>query len=106
MSSEETSDHSRDSSNRFDDEETQPQRRSVTRNNSAWSQPCLRKAPSTRGDRRNISWNETVKTRVFQKLPYSTIQRLFYDRQQLAQFRQDAFLESCGLDPDEFQDMP
>eukprot|EP00934_Nitzschia_sp_Nitz4_P008265 Nitzschia sp. Nitz4//scaffold7_size249615//3714//4439//NITZ4_001133-RA/size249615-processed-gene-0.124-mRNA-1//1//CDS//3329558310//8255//frame0 len=49
-----------------------------------------------------VRFEDTVDSKRISKIRMSVIDDLFYNSMDLADFRQEAFLEECGLDPAEF----
>jgi hypothetical protein len=41
---------------------------------------------------------------VIPEFPFDRFFICFYDEEEIAKFRHDAFLEECGLDPEEFDE--
>jgi hypothetical protein len=64
---------------------------------------CLdRKTPSQRGIQRNISFSDKVEKKVVEKIPHDSFLDVFYLEDEIAEFRQQAFMEECGFDLAEF----
>jgi hypothetical protein len=61
-----------------------------------------RKAPSQRGVQRNISFSDKVEKKVVEKIPHDSFDDVFYLEDEIAEFRQQAFMEEMGFDPAEF----
>lgn len=58
----------------------------------------LKKEMSQRG----VTFRDEVETKDISRLRKSAIEELFYNSTDMADFRTEAFLEECGLDPSEF----
>ena len=52
----------------------------------------------------SITFKEEVDGRLFEPLPEDRATDLFYNDEDIASFRHEAFLEQCGLDPDGIYD--
>jgi len=52
--------------------------------------------------KQGVRFRDEVDTKVISRLRRSAIEDLFYNSTDMADFRQEAFLEECGLDPSEF----
>jgi hypothetical protein len=57
---------------------------------------------STTTRRRSISFSAQVDEQPVERLPRSRSNEFFYDDDEIARFRHGAFIESAGLDPEEF----
>jgi hypothetical protein len=60
--------------------------------------------PPQRGVQRNISFCDKVEKKVVERIPRDSFHDVFYDDDEIAEFRHQAFMEECGLDPAEFAD--
>jgi hypothetical protein len=61
-----------------------------------------RKAPPQRGVQRNISFCDKVEKKVVDKIPHDSFLDVFYLEDEIAESRQQAFMEDCGFDPADF----
>ena len=81
---------------------TKPERRNVGK--VVRSRPSdSSKGEPRRGVARNISFSEKNQVCEVPTLDRSRSAEFFYDDDEIAKFRNDAFLESCGLDPADFE---
>lgn len=51
---------------------------------------------------RGVTFRDEIDTKDISRLRRSAIEDLFYNSTDMADFRQEAFLEECGLDPADF----
>lgn len=50
-----------------------------------------------------IRWSDRVDTKRISTIRKSCFDNMFYSSEELADFRHEAFMEECGLDPAEFE---
>jgi hypothetical protein len=62
----------------------------------------LDRKPPQRGVQRNISFCDKIEKKVVEKIPHDSFHDVFYGDDEIAEFRQQAFMEDCGLDPADF----
>ena len=113
--------HQQERKRNMSDGEYEPQRGRLSRHHSWGSQSSTSSISSilrgsnkrdgymnsteSSSERRNVTWKESVRLRTFRKLPDSEIQHLFYDRDELDQFREDAYFKSQGFNLDDYSDI-
>jgi hypothetical protein len=90
---------------RVSDPPQKPERRNVGKSttNTKTTQQALRRRRSD-GPSRSISFSDKVDSKEVPKLPRSQSADFFWDDEELASFRNEAFMESCGLDPADFEE--
>jgi hypothetical protein len=52
--------------------------------------------------KRSVRFSDEIETKEISPLPNSAIENLFYASEDFANFRYEAFMEACGLDPNEY----
>jgi hypothetical protein len=84
-----------------------PERRNVGKSANASTttatQPAL-KGRRSGAPSRSISFSDKVDSKEVPKLLRSQSADFFWDDEELANFRNEAFMESCGLDPADFEE--
>jgi hypothetical protein len=51
----------------------------------------------------SIKWNDIIESKRISRMTTSFVGRMFYSDTDIAEFRQEAFMEECGIDPNEFE---